>query len=434
VTTWARYFDERIETMPPAWTRRLEEERLVEQVVRCYEQAPFYRRKFDEAGVRPEAVERLEDLARLPFTTKQELRAAQAESLPYGDFLCADPIDVLRVHLSSGTTGKPLFIPYTERDLATSNEVGARAFWAAGVRPDDTLLHCLSYGFYTGGLSDHAALEATGATMVPVGLGQSTRVLELWRELRPTGLFSTITYPLHLAEVARERGVEPRKLGLAKLIVTGEPGGQIAATRRRLEDLWDATVGDTYGLSDVWGTFAGECEEREGLHFCGQGATLVELIDPETEEAVALEEGARGEFVFTHLSREAAPLIRFRSRDIAEIVGLECECGRTGFRFRVAGRSDDMFRVRGVNVFPSAVEGLLREHGVDRFAILLERFPVEPPVKILVEGVRGRERELAETVRARLEFTCEIAAATLPRSEGKTKRLYRLYDGEEAPA
>jgi phenylacetate-CoA ligase len=259
-------------------------------------------------------------------------------------------------------------------------------------------------------------------------------VLELWRELRPTALFSTITYPLHLAEVARERGVKTRKLGLAKLIVTGEPGGQIAATRRRLEDLWGATVGDTYGLSDVWGTLAGECEEREGLHFCGQGATLVELVDPENEEPLALEQGARGELVFTHLSREAAPLIRFRSRDIAEIVGLDCECGRTGFRFRVAGRSDDMFRVRGVNVFPSAVEELLREHGVDRFAIVLERFPVEPPVKILVEGVNGRERELAEAVRARLEFTCEIASATLPRSETKTKRLYRVYDGEEAPA
>jgi phenylacetate-CoA ligase len=434
VTTWARYFDERIETMPPAWTRRLEEERLGEQVARCYERAPFYRRKLDDAGMRPDAVERVEDLVRLPFTTKQELRESQAESPPYGDFACADPIDIVRVHLSSGTTGKPLVMPYTERDLATSSDVGARAFWAAGVRPDDTVLHCLAYGFYTGGLSDHAALEATGATMVPVGLGQSARVLELWHELRPTALFSTITYPLHLAEVAAERDLTPRKLGLSKLIVTGEPGGQIAATRRRLEDLWGARVGDTYGLSDVWGTFAGECEEHEGLHFCGQGATLVELIDPETEEQLPVEQGVRGELVFTHLQREAAPLLRFRSRDMAEIVALECECGRTGFRFRVEGRSDDMFRVRGVNVFPSALEELLRERGVDRFAIVLEQFPVEPPVRILVEGVNGREHELAEAVRARLEFTCEIATATLPRSEMKSKRVYRVYDGEEAPA
>jgi phenylacetate-CoA ligase len=433
VTTWARYFDERIETMPPAWTRRLEEERLAEQLARCYERSPFYRRKLEEAGVRPEQVERVEDLARIPFTTKDELRVSQAEDPPYGDFACADDIEIVRIHLSSGTTGKPLVIPYTDRDVATSAEVGARSVWAAGVRPDDTVLHCLSYSFYTGGLSDHAALEATGAAMVPVGLGQSARLLELWRDLRPTALFSTITYPLHLAETARERGVDPRDLGLAKLVVTGEPGGQVAATRRRMEELWGAAVTDTYGLSDVWGTLAGECEERKGLHFSGQGATLVELIDPETEDPIPIEEGARGELVFTHLYREAAPLIRFRSRDVAQILGLECPCGRTGFRFTVAGRSDDMFRVRGVNVFPSAVEELMREQGVDRFAIVLESFPVEPPVTILVEGVNGRERELAQAVRARLDFTCEITAATLPRSEAKSKMLYRVYDGEEAP-
>jgi phenylacetate-CoA ligase len=434
VTTWARYFDERIETMPPAWTRRLEEERLAEQVSRCYDRSPFYRRKLEEAGVRPEHVERLEDLAALPFTTKEELRASQAETPPYGDYVCVDGIEIVRMHLSSGTTGKPLVMPYTERDVATSAEVGARAFWAAGVRPDDTLIHCLSYSFYTGGISDHAALEATGAAMIPVGLGQSARVLELWRDLRPTALFSTITYPVHLAETAAERGLDPRALGLAKLVVTGEPGGQIAATRRRLEELWGAEVGDTYGLSEVWGTLAGECEEREGLHFSGQDATLVELIEPESGEEVPVEEGARGELVFTHLYREAAPLIRFRSRDVVEILGIDCPCGRTGFRFRVVGRSDDMFRVRGINVFPSAVEELMREQGVDRFAIVLDSFPVEPPVRILVEGVKGRERELAQAVRARLDFTCEIAAATLPRSEAKSKRLYRVYDGEEAPA
>jgi phenylacetate-CoA ligase len=434
VTTWARYFDERIETMPPAWTRRLEEERLADQVTRCFERAPFYRQKLEEARIRPGDIDHLEDLARLPFTTKEELRASQAESPPYGDFISADELDVVRVHLSSGTTGKPLVLAYTERDVATSAEIGARAFWAAGVRPDDTVLHCLSYSFYTGGLSDHAALEATGAAMVPVGLGQSGRLLELWSDLRPTALFSTITYPVHLAETALERNIDPRGLGLAKLVVTGEPGGQIAATRRRLRELWGAELGDTYGLSDVWGTLAGECEERDGLHFCGQGATLAELVDSESGDPLPLEEGVRGELVFTHLQREAAPLIRFRTRDIAEILGPECPCGRTGFRFRVVGRSDDMFRVRGVNVFPSAVEELMREQGVDRFAILLESFPVEPPVKILVEGVDGREKELAQAVRARLGFTCEIAAVALPRSEGKSKRLYRIYEGEEAPA
>jgi phenylacetate-CoA ligase len=432
--TWARYFDERAETMPAAWTRRLEEELLADQVSRCYERTPFYRRKLAAGGVRPEQVERLEDLARLPFTTKEELRESQAAEPPFGDFVCADPVDIVRTHVTSGTTGTPLFLAYTERDARSSAQIGARAFWACGARPDDVVLHCLSYSFYTGGVSDHLAMEATGATVVPVGLGQSARLLELWSELRPTAIFSTLTYPLYLAEAAAETGVEPCALGLRKLLVTGEPGGQMAFTRRRMEELWGAEVGDSYGISDVWGTLAGECEERAGLHFCGQGATLVELVEPESGDPVAVEPGAEGELVFTHLDREATPLLRFRSRDVAVVVDVECACGRTGFRFRVVGRSDDMFRVRGVNVFPSAVEELLREHGCDRFAIVLERFPVEPPVAILVEGVNGKEEELAEAVRARLSFTCAIREAPLPRTETKAKRLYRVYAGEDAPA
>jgi len=430
---WAAYFDERTETMPPAWTRRLEEELLAEQVARCYERAPFYRRKLGEAGVRPEHVLNVEDLRRIPFTTKQELRASQEAEPPLGDFACVDPVEVVRVHLTSGTTGKPLVLGYTAEDLRTSSRIGARAFWAAGARPDDTLLHCLSYSFYTGGLADHGALEETGATMVPVGLGQSRRVLELWDDLRPTAIFSTLTYPLYLAETAQEEGIDPRTLGLRKLIVAGEPGGQLAATRRRLEELWGATLSDTYGLSDVWGTLAAECDERDGLHFSGPDGVLVELVDPETGDPVEIEPGAGGELVFTHLAREATPVLRFRSRDLAEILGVECPCGRTGFRFRVAGRSDDMFRVRGVNVFPSSLEELLRERGLDRFAIVLDRFPVEPPVEILIEGVDGREEELTEVVKARLGFTCVVKSATLPRTEAKAKRLYRVYDGEERP-
>ncbi|MGH2995033.1 MAG: phenylacetate--CoA ligase family protein [Gaiellaceae bacterium] len=432
--SWAQYFDEQVETMPPAWTHRLEEELLVTQVERCWELAPFYRGKLSEAGVRPEHVRRLEDLRRLPFTTKEELRASQVADPPFGDFACADQLEIARVHLTSGTTGKPLVLAYTDRDLGTSAQIGARAFWACGARPDDVMLHCLSYSFYTGGLSDHAAMEATGATVVPVGLGQSERLLSLWDELCPTALFSTLTYPLYLAEIAQEEGLEPRSLGLRKLLVSGEPGGQMTATRRRLEELWGAKLGDSYGLSDVWGTLAGECEERDGLHFCGQGGTLVELVEPDSGEPVGIEPGAEGELVFTHLDREASPLLRFRSRDLASVVDVECPCGRTGFRFRVVGRSDDMFRVRGVNVFPSAVEELLREHGCDRFAIVLERFPVEPPVTILAEGVNGRENALAEAVRDRLAFTCRIREAPLPRTEGKAKRLYRVYAGEEPPS
>ena len=383
--------------------------------------------------MRPEHVLGADDLRHIPFTTKEELRVSQEAEPPLGDFACADPVDVVRVHLTSGTTGKPLVLGYTAEDLKTSARIGARAFWTAGARPDDMVLHCLNYSFYTGGLVDHDSLEETGATMVPVGLGQTKRLLEVWDDLRPTALFSTLTYPLYLAESAQEEGVDPRRLGLRKLIVAGEPGGQLAGTRKRLEDLWGASMRDTYGLSDVWGTFAAECEEHAGLHFSGQDGVLVELIDPDSGESLEIEPGASGELVFTHLAREASPVLRFRSRDLAEILGVECPCGRTGFRFRVAGRSDDMFRVRGVNVFPSSLEGLLREHGLDRFAIVLERFPIEPPVELLVEGVDGREDEVAEAVKGRLGFTCVVRSATLPRTEAKSKRLYRLYDGDERP-
>ena len=430
---WARYFDERMETMPLAWLRHLEDERLREQVARCHELSGFYRRKMDAADVRPEDIDGVDDLPRLPFTTKEELRASQAEHPPLGDFACAEDADVRRVHLSSGTTGTPLVLAYTERDLHTSAQVGARAFWAAGARPDDRVAHCLSYSFYTGGLSDHAAMEETGATVVPVGLGQSARLLELWPHLRPNALFSTITYPLYLAETAREHDLDPRSLGLGKLLVTGEPGGQIAPTRRRLEELWGARVGDSYGLSDVWGTLAGECEERDGLHFLAQGAAIAELVEPESGEPLGVEPGVHGELVFTHLSREATPVLRFRSRDVVSVLDAECSCGRTGFRFRVVGRSDEMFRVRGVNVFPTAVEELLRERGLDRFAIVLDRFPVEPPVRLLVEGAAGREEELATAVRSRLQVACVVSEAALPRTEAKAKRLYRAYAGEEAP-
>jgi phenylacetate-CoA ligase len=210
---------------------------------------------------------------------------------PLGDFACANPVDVVRVQSHLRDDRKPLVLAYTAEDLETSARIGARAYWAAGARPDDVLLHCLNYSFYTGGLVDHDSLEETGATMVPVGLGQSARVLELWADLRPTALFSTLTYPLYLAEAAQENGLEPRALGLRKLIVAGEPGGQLAGTRKRLEELWGASMRDTYGLSDVWGTFAAECEEHDGLHFSGQDGVLVELIDPESEEPVGIEPG-----------------------------------------------------------------------------------------------------------------------------------------------
>jgi phenylacetate-CoA ligase len=336
--TWARYYDEQAETMPAAWTRRLEEELLAEQVFRCWERAPFYRRRLADAGIRPEHVQKLEDLRLLPFTTREELRESQAASPPFGDYVCAEHLEIPRGRVASTGAGRPLVVGYTERDLRMSAEIGARDFWACGARPDDTILHCRADGVSAGGLSDHLALEATGATAVPVGHAEAEGLLEHWDALAATGLLSARAYPDHLAETVREHGHEPRSLGLRRMIVAGASVG--TADRRRLADVWGADVGGCYGVADVWETLAGECEEQDGLHFCGQGGTLVELVEPGGGEPLEIEPGAEGELVLTHLDREASPLLRFRTGDVARVLGVECPCGRTGVRFRIEPMSD----------------------------------------------------------------------------------------------
>ena len=335
--TWARYFDEQAETMPTAWTRRLEEELLADQVLRCYQRAPFYARKLADAGLRPEHVQKLEDLRLLPFTTREELRESQAAAPPFGDYVCAEQLDIPRGRVASGGTERPLLVGYSERDLRKSAEIGARAFWACGARPDDTIVHCRPDGFSAGGLSDHLALEATGATAVPLAGTEAEPLLAIWDAVAPTGLLSAGPYPDRLADALVEQGREPRSLGLHRLIVAEDAGAAPAPDRRRLEEVWGADVGGSYGVADVWETIAGECEEHDGLHFCGQGGTLVELVDPADGEPVEIEPGAVGELVFTHLDREASPLLRFRSGEVAGILGIACPCGRTGFRFRIAG-------------------------------------------------------------------------------------------------
>lgn len=322
--------------MPAAWTRRLEEELLADQVARCWEHAPFYRRKLADARVRPEQVQRLEDLRRLPFTTHDELRASQEEFPPLGDYVCAEPIEIVRVHPGSDAEGGPPAAAYTERDLRTSAEIGARAFWTCGVRPDDTVLHCRPYGLAGDGLWGHEGLEATGAAIVAVGPDEAAGVLRRWPALAPDVLCATREYPGELARAAAAHGLEPGALGLERLILVAEPGA--AASESRAE-LWGVDAREFSGLPEVWVTLGGECDERAGLHFCGQGATLVELVEPDGEEPVAVEAGAEGELVFTHLDREASPLLRFRSRVQGAVLGAECPCGRTGFRFRVLARS-----------------------------------------------------------------------------------------------
>jgi phenylacetate-CoA ligase len=420
-----------VERAPLEEQRKLQEEALPSQIEHVRAGSSFFARRLGDHPIRT-----LEDLATLPFVTKAELLAAQAERPPLGDVAGVGLEQVARLHITSGTTGAPLLVGFTSGDLERSTEAGARAFWAAGVRPDQTILHCVNYAFYAGGIADHMSLEATGATVVPVGLGQSERLLDLFPSLRPDGMFSITSYAHHLAERARGKGLDPAALGLRTIVTGGEPGGDVREVRARIEATWGARVADTYGLGEVWPTLGAQCELRNGFHVSAPDLLVTELVDPETSRALDWEPGATGELVYTHLAREASPLVRFRSGDRAVVLSVGCACGRGTPRFRLLGRVDDMVVVRGVNIFPSAIERLLAEElpTLRGFAVIVDEPIPVPPLALAVEAEEEIPRGLARMIRERLQVQVEITAlppGTMTTSEHKTKRLWRRYAGEE---
>jgi len=360
---WQKMWNEELETMAPLSQTALERDKLASQLQYVFANSPFVRRKFDEAGLKPEDISRTEDLSRLPFTTKEELRQSQKEAPPFGDYLAAPRVALSVVHRTSGSTGKFLFTAMTRADMLQTNECGARAFWAAGLRPDHTVVHCLNYSLWMGGYTDHRNLENTGAAVVPFGVGNSRQLVSVIREAGIDAISCTPSYPRHLENVVRdELGVEPAELGLKLGLFGGEPGLENSDFRSGLERTWGMRAANAnYGMSEVLCNFASVCEEENDLHFLGQGVVLAQVIDPVTAEDIALDEGRRGELVLTHLERQAQPLVRYRTGDIIECRGIgPCRCGRTGFRFAVVGRSDDMLHVRGINVFPTAIAQVLQ--------------------------------------------------------------------------
>jgi phenylacetate-CoA ligase len=395
----------------------------------------FYRERL--AGLR-EWVKGVADLPLLPFTTKEELRAAQARQPPFGEHLCAPPEALVRIHVTSGTTGEPVAIGFTRADHEANSAIGGEAFRIAGVRADDVIAHCLNYALYAGGIADHMALEASGATVVPVGVGQSRRLLELIPRLGITAIFGTLSYPAYLAARAREAGIEPASLGLRHIVTGGEPGAGLAAVRPEIEATWGVSVADTFGMSDVWSTMAGECGQGEGLHLTADGHAVLELVDPDSGDPIALEDGAQGELVWTHLRREASPLLRYRSADLGTVWTSLCSCGRPGLRIRVDGRLDEMLRVQAVNVYPQAIGTLLGRHpGLGRFAVVAEGDPVEPPLHVYVEADPGADlstigEALGHELRARFEIT-GLERGALPVAEHKTRIVYRTARGDELP-
>ena len=408
---------------------------LQEQLAYLEASSPFYAERL--RGVR-EQLRGPEDLPLLPFTTKEELREGQREEPPFGPHLCAPPERLVRMHVTSGTTGEPVAVGFTRADHEANSAVGGEAFRIAGVRPDDVIAHCLNYALYAGGIADHMALESSGATVVPVGTGQSRRLLELIPRLGITAIFGTLSFPAYLAARARELGVDPLALGIRHIVTAGEPGAGLAAVRAEIEEAWGASVVDTFGMSDVWSTMGGACEEGEGLHLTVGDHAVMELVDPDSGEPVALEDGASGEFVWTHLRREASPLLRYRSADLGRVWTSPCSCGRTTPRISIDGRRDDMLRVQAVNVYPQAIGAILgRDTRLGRHCIVAEGDPIVPPLQLYVEAapdveLDGLTGELEAALRARFAVT-RLEPGSLPVAEHKTRIVHRTARGDALP-
>ena len=303
---------------------------------------------------------RLEDIESLPLVDKELLRASQRSAPPFGAYLAADPVDVMRIHRTGGTSGEAMNLALSAADADQTAIVGARAQRASGLRPDDVVVHCLNYQMWMGGFTDHTTLEATGATVVPFGVGNPELLLRIIRDLGVTAISCTPSYPAVLEDVLATQGVPPRELGLRLGLFGGEAALDVPGFRARLEETWGfAARNSNYGVTDVMCNLAGQCEEQDALHLVGLDVVHPELIDTHGR-GVPWESGASGELVLTHVARDCQPLVRFRTGDIVVVESTQpCACGRTAPRFRVVDRADDMVVVRGVNVFPTSVAALV---------------------------------------------------------------------------
>lgn len=428
----ANYFNEEFETLPRPALEALQLKRLQQVLQRVYRNVPFYEESFDNAGISPDAIKSLADLQRLPFTTKQDMR----DSYPYGLF-AAPMEEVVRIHASSGTTGKPTVVGYTSRDISNWSDLMARSFVAAGAHRGDIIHNAYGYGLFTGGLGAHYGAERLGASVIPISGGNTKRQIMIMQDFGSTVLTCTPSYSLFMAEEARTEGIDFKNLKLRVGIFGAEPWSE--AMRREIETKLNLDAIDIYGLSEIMGPgVAIECiEAKSGLHIW-EDHFIPEIIDPESGEV--LPEGTQGELVITTITKEGIPLIRYRTRDITSLTYAPCICGRTHARLtRMSGRSDDMLIIRGVNVFPSQIESILvRVEGVEPHYLLivdreenLDTLEVQVEVgeelfsdeiKVLQSLAKRIEKEIKENlgVTSRVKL---VEPKTIQRSEGKAKRV-----------
>jgi len=420
-----------IECMQPAELKKLQSEHLKKLIPYIYSNCPVYKKKLDDAGVKPDSIKSIDDIKRLPFTTKIDMR----DNYPYGLFSKKD--NLAEIHISSGTTGNPTLVGYTRDDIALWSDVMARTICAAGGEPGDTIQIAYGYGLFTGGLGFHyGALEA-GMRIIPTSAGQTARQLKIMQDFKPRIIACTPSYVLYMAEEAKTMGIDPAKGNWKIGIFGAEPWSE--SMRKEIEQVWNMAATDVYGLSEIIGPgVAQECTYKDGLHIYSD-VFYPEIIDPKTDQEV--KPGETGELVITTLTKQAIPLIRYRTRDIVSIRNDKCKCGRTSPRIsKIKGRTDDMIIVRGINVFPSQIEHVLlgiegthphyqiivdrKAHQLDEVEVLVE---VEEKIfSDEVKKLNAFSQKIKKEIEAVLSIGVKVTLVepkTIQRSEGKAKRI-----------
>lgn len=432
------YYQPELETMSREELEKLQLNRLKDLVKRVYEKIPFYKESFDAAGVKPEDILSLNDITKLPFTIKQDLR----DAYPFKMFAVPQS-EVVRIHCSSGTTGTATVVGYTKHDLEVWGDCFARFLYAADCDKNATIQIAYGYGLFTGGLGAHTGGETAGCTVLPMSTGNTKRQVRLMHDFNVDCLCCTPSYALNIADVAYEEGFNPADdFKIHSAILGAEPCSE--GMRKEIERKLGVRVHDIYGLSEVMGPgVACECEKQNGLHLC-EDHFIIEVVDPKTLQPVP--DGEWGEVVFTTLSKDCSPLIRYRTRDISRILEGECECGRTFRRMdRIAGRTDDMLIIRGVNVFPSQIEEeivsfpeiaaqyqliLTTKGTLDHVQLQVETVPEFPFDE--VRRLEQLKKDLQKALKDNLQVAVEVKIVepkTIERSEGKAKRIIDLREG-----
>jgi phenylacetate-CoA ligase len=432
-------FPSEAETRPWAEQLAIDDASYGQQLAHLFESSVFYRQKLAAAGISsPRDAGGLRQIRELPLTEKEEIKETRTPENPIGTHLCVESGEIVRIYSTSGTTGTPSYIPLTAADLESWITGSARSYAASGIAAGQRLVTTYNAGPFVAGAA-LAAFELIGVSHIPLGTGNSERLLRAIELLRPDAATLTPSYAAYLLESAAERGVDLAASSVSRVLVAGEPGGGEPAFRSRLEEGWGAKVTEAMGIGDIGPSLWGECSEQDGMHLGARGIVHPELIDPENGDAIDVDDEATGELVLTHLRHRAAPLLRFRTRDHVEIRTSPCPCGRTGPRVRCIGRTDDMLIVRGVNVFPSAIREVVADFAPEVSGQILVRpaatgVKQDPPLPVSVElaqGVDGSAR-LADSIRERLRATLVVQThvelvpwGSLERSEYKSRLVAR---------